>query len=40
MVNDYREFIIKTYNNSSENCYIQKAKLKGKTLNQCWFDHD
>ena len=32
-------FIIKTYNNSSENCYIQKATLNGKPLNQFWFKH-
>ncbi len=35
-----REFIIKTYNNSSENCYIQKAQLNGKVLNNCWFRHN
>jgi putative alpha-1,2-mannosidase len=35
-----REFIIKTHNNSSENCYIQKARLNGKVLNNCWFKHN
>ena len=35
-----REFIIKTYNNSSENCYIQKARLNGKVLDNCWFRHN
>lgn len=32
-------FKIKTYNNKVENCYIQKAKLNGNTLNNCWFYH-
>ncbi|NJX14431.1 GH92 family glycosyl hydrolase [Tamlana crocina] len=35
-----KEFVIKTYNNSAENCYIQKAKLNGKELNNFWFYHD
>ncbi|MEL7585077.1 MAG: GH92 family glycosyl hydrolase [Prolixibacteraceae bacterium] len=34
-----KKFIIKTYNNSSENCYIQKAKLNGKPLDHFWFTH-
>jgi len=34
-----REFIIKTYNNSRENYYIQKAQLNGKPLNNFWFKH-
>jgi len=34
------EFIIKTHNNSEANCYIQKAELNGKILDQCWFTHD
>lgn len=34
-----KTFIIKTYNNSKENCYIQKAELNGIPLNQCWFAH-
>lgn len=33
------KFIIKTHNNSSENCYIQKAALNGQPLNQFWFKH-
>ena len=32
-------FVIRTYNNSTENCYIQKAQLNGKPLNQFWFNH-
>ena len=35
-----KEFIIKTYNNSSENCYVQKAKLNGVELNNFWFTHE
>lgn len=34
-----KEFKIKTYNNSKENYYIQKAKLNGMELNQSWFRH-
>ena len=33
------EFKIKAYDNSKENCYIQKAKLNGKPLDNCWFYH-
>ena len=33
------EFRIRTYGNSAENCYIQKAKLNGKDLNTFWFPH-
>jgi len=33
------EFQIIAYNNSEENCYIQKASLNGKPLNQFWFKH-
>ena len=33
------KFVIKTYNNSKENCYIQRAKLNGKALEQYWFFH-
>jgi predicted alpha-1,2-mannosidase len=32
-----KEFKIKTYNNSSKNMYIQKAKLNGEVLENCWF---
>ena len=32
-------FIIKTHNNSSHNCYIQKAVLNGKAQKQFWFKH-
>jgi predicted alpha-1,2-mannosidase len=35
-----KEFVIKTYNNSKENCYIQKAKLNGKLLDNFWFYHE
>lgn len=35
-----KEFTIKTYNNSSENCYIQKAKLNGAELDNFWFTHE
>jgi len=34
-----KTFTIKTYDNSDENCYIQKAKLNGKRLDNCWFYH-
>lgn len=34
-----KQFIIKTYNNSEANCYIQKAVLNGKALNTFWFLH-
>lgn len=40
--NDYypgKEFIIKTYNNSKENCYIQKASLNNKEHNTFSFSH-
>lgn len=35
-----KEFVIKTYNNSRENCYIQKIKLNGKKLENFWFYHE
>jgi putative alpha-1,2-mannosidase len=34
-----KEFKIKTHNNSVENCFIQKARLNGEPLNNCWFYH-
>jgi len=34
------QFEIVTYNNSKENCYIQKAQLNGKALNSFWFTHE
>ena len=34
-----KEFKIKTYNNSKENCYIQSKKLNGKALDEFWFYH-
>lgn len=34
------EFKIKTYNNSDENCYIQKVRLNGKPLKKFWFYHE
>lgn len=33
------KFVIKTYNNSAENCYIQSAKLNGQPQNNFWFIH-
>ena len=33
------KFTIKTYNNSEDNCYIQKAALNGEPLDQFWFRH-
>lgn len=35
-----KKFIIKTYNNSPSNCYIQRVKLNGKELRNFWFTHD
>ncbi len=35
-----KTFIIRTYNNSEENCYIQKVVLNGEVLEQCWFRHE
>ncbi len=35
-----KEFVIKTYNNSKENKYIQKARLNGQTLDNFWFPHE
>jgi predicted alpha-1,2-mannosidase len=40
--NDYypgKEFVIKTYNNSKANCYIQKASFNGKEHKQFYFSH-
>ena len=34
-----KEFVIKTYNNSPANHYIQSAKLAGAPLNNCWIYH-
>lgn len=34
-----KKFIIKTYGNSKDNCYIQKASLNGNQLNKFWFRH-
>jgi len=34
------KFVIKTYSNSAEHMYIQKARLNGNPLNQVWFSHD
>jgi len=34
-----KEFVIKTHQNSRENCYIQKAELNGKDYNQFSFSH-
>ena len=35
-----KEFVIRTYNNSDENKYIQKAQLNGKSLESVWFTHE
>lgn len=34
-----KEFVIRTYNNSKANCYIQKASLNGKEHNQFCLSH-
>lgn len=34
-----KEFIVKTYNNSAENIYIQRATLNDTPINKCWLDH-
>ncbi len=34
------KFVIRTYNNSDKNYYIQKAKFNGKLLDHFWFKHD
>jgi putative alpha-1,2-mannosidase len=34
-----KKFVVKTYDNSPDNCYIQKAKLNDQPLNQFWFKH-
>ena len=34
-----KQFVIKTHDNSTKNCYIQKATLNGKPLNRFWFRH-
>ena len=35
-----KSFTIKAINLSSENIYIQSAKLNGKDLNRSWISHD
>jgi len=35
-----KSFIIKSNNNSAENCYIKKAELNGIPLNRFWFKHE
>jgi predicted alpha-1,2-mannosidase len=35
-----KEFIIRTHDNSAQNCYIQKATLNGKPLSTFWFSHE
>ena len=34
------KFIIRTYNNSDQNMYINKAHLNGKKLDTFWFSHE
>lgn len=33
-------FVIRTYGNSDKNCYIQRARLNGRVLNNFWFPHE
>ncbi|NND35338.1 MAG: glycoside hydrolase family 92 protein [Saprospiraceae bacterium] len=35
-----KEFVIRTYDNSAENMYIQKAQLNDKPLHAVWFSHE
>ncbi len=35
-----QSFYIKTFNNSTENCYIQRAELNGKPLQRFWITHE
>lgn len=35
-----KEFVIKAYDNSAKNCYIQKAHLNGKPFDNFWFTHE
>lgn len=35
-----KSFVIKTYNNSKANCYIQSARLNGRPLNNFRFSHE
>ena len=37
---DGKEFTIKAKGSSSQNHYIQGAKLNGKVLNRSWFTHE
>jgi putative alpha-1,2-mannosidase len=39
-VQNNKEFIIKTINNSEENKYVQSAKLNGKTFNRSFIWHN
>jgi len=32
-------FTIKTHNNAADHCYIQKAELNDKRLDNCWIHH-
>ena len=34
-----KRFVIKTVGSASEACYIQSAKLNGKSLEKCYIDH-
>jgi putative alpha-1,2-mannosidase len=34
-----KTFTIITHNNSTQNLYIQSAKLNGKPYNKCWINH-
>ncbi len=34
-----RKFVIKAYDNSPTNKYIQRARLNGRPYNRCWLDH-
>ncbi len=35
-----KQFVIKCFNNSDANCYIQSATLNGADLKRFWFSHD
>ncbi|HEX5025215.1 MAG TPA: glycoside hydrolase domain-containing protein, partial [Agriterribacter sp.] len=35
-----KKFVIKTHNNSAQNCYIDAARLNNDVLNNFWFSHN
>lgn len=34
-----KDLVIQAHNNSTENCYIQSARLNGRPWNKPWFSH-